>query len=414
MSAAIHPHNHPFRFLLYLEWILLAIPSGIELLPREMHFTLSSPLVVITGMSLFTLMGLYLPTDRLLHKILHISLAFILILVLTLIGNLRLFPLIFIPVLMRSCLMFRLPGQLIICATTLVCFVYITFQRVEQLTLQPTALIDQRIGLLVLLMTVLFTITITFLILLLQSLLNERHSRDQLAQANAQLREYALQIESLATLQERNRIAREIHDSLGHSLTALNIQLEGALKLWQAKPQQAHTFLHEAKQLGSTALQDVRHSVSALRSDPLRGESLPNAIHSLIKNFESVSGLSPTLTLQPQPFPTLSFEIRSSVYRILQESLTNIFKYAQATQVQIRIQATPDLLHLEIQDNGKGFHVDSNTTGFGLQGMRERTSALRGVFHLDSQPGSGCHIQVQIPITKTQPRTISPDRNGGS
>lgn len=403
MATAIHPHNHPFRFLLYLEWILLAIPTGIELLPRQMQFTPSSSLVVMTGMGLFTLMGLYVPTHRLTYKIFYTGLEFGLILVLTLIGNIRLYPLIFIPVMLRSCLMFRLPGQLFLCGITLICFVVITFNRIEQLTLQPLELIQQRVGLWVLMMAILFSISITFLVLLLQSLLSERHSRDQLAQANAQLREYALQIESLATLQERNRIAREIHDSLGHSLTALNIQLEGALKLWRVKPDQARTFLQEAKQLGSTALQDVRHSVSALRSDPLRGESLPDAIGSLVKNFQSVSGITPDLTLHPDPFPLLSFESRSSIYRIIQESLTNIFKYAEATQVQIRIIAHAEHLSLEVMDNGKGFQVGSNTTGFGLQGMRERTLALKGIFHLDSQPGAGCHIQVQIPIYKTQP-----------
>lgn len=404
MPVAIHPRNHPFPFLLYLEWILLAIPAGIELLPRGLLILPpSSPLIILLGMILFTAMGLYLPSDRTVNKVLYTSLELALILFLTLAGNLRLYPLVFIPIVLRACLIFKLPGQFGVSAITLVLFTYVSIIRIQQVASQPVEVVESRLGFVILTISLLFAITITFLILLLRSLLSEHQSREQLAQANAQLREYALQIESLATLQERNRIAREIHDSLGHSLTALNIQLEGALKLWQAKPEQAQSFLQEAKALGSTALQDVRHSVSTLRSDPLRGESLPDAIRSLIHNFESVANLTPALCLQPDPFPALSFEIRSSIYRIVQESLTNIFKYAEASQVQIQLQATSEQLHLRIEDNGKGFHSNSNTTGYGLQGMRERVLALGGSFHLDTQPGAGCRIQVQIPLSKTQP-----------
>ena len=95
-------------------------------------------------------------------------------------------------------------------------------------------------------------------LLLVNALITERQSREKLAIANDRLRHYAMRIENLAMVQERNRIAREIHDSLGHALTGLNLQLEGALKLWQSHPEQARQFLHEAKQSGSTALSEVR------------------------------------------------------------------------------------------------------------------------------------------------------------
>jgi signal transduction histidine kinase len=107
---------------------------------------------------------------------------------------------------------------------------------------------------------------------------------EELAVANAQLREYTLRIEELATVQERNRIARDIHDSVGHALTVLNLHLEAALKLWQTDPESATEFLTEAKQLGSHALKEVRQSISTLRVDPLVGLSLPDAIADLVED----------------------------------------------------------------------------------------------------------------------------------
>jgi signal transduction histidine kinase len=111
-------------------------------------------------------------------------------------------------------------------------------------------------------------------------------ANEQLAIANAQLRQYTLKIEELATVEERNRIARDIHDSVGHALTVLNLHLEVALKLWQSDPTEATEFLTEAKHLGSNALKEVRQSITALRVDPLEGLSIQEAITSLVKDFQ--------------------------------------------------------------------------------------------------------------------------------
>ncbi len=111
-----------------------------------------------------------------------------------------------------------------------------------------------------------FGLALLFILLLVNALLSERQSREKLVLANAQLRQYALRIEDQATLQERNRIAREIHDALGHALTAQSIQLENALLFLPPGAEKTASFLQEAKQLGSRALQEVRRSIFMLGS----------------------------------------------------------------------------------------------------------------------------------------------------
>ena len=93
-------------------------------------------------------------------------------------------------------------------------------------------------------------------------------------------------------------------------------------------------------------------------------------------------------------------EISTALYRIIQESLTNIYKHSAATQVSIDLRENPEAIQLQINDNGQGFNPERNTTGFGLRGMRERTVALGGQFFLASQSGKGCRITVLIPLPR--------------
>jgi signal transduction histidine kinase len=208
-------------------------------------------------------------------------------------------------------------------------------------------------------------------------------------------RELNQRIEELATLEERNRIARDIHDSLGHALVALNIQMETALTLWKDDPEKAYDFLVEAKQLGSNALKAVRQSVSDMRSDPLQGRVLEDAIAVLAEEFQRTTGTLPEYQIHLNH--PLSQPISTVVYRVVQESLTNICKHANATAVNIQIQAVDSMLHLKIQDNGKGFQINANRSGFGLQGMRERVTALGGNLDITSEPGQGCCITASLP-----------------
>ncbi len=229
----------------------------------------------------------------------------------------------------------------------------------------------------------------------IENQLTVRRLQAQLREALEQERSLNQRIEEMAVLEERNRIARDIHDSLGHALVALNIQIETALTLWQDTPERAYSFLVEAKQLGSEALQAVRQSVSDMRSDPLQGRLLEGAIATLIQEFHHTTGILPESHIDlSQP---LSNQVNTVVYRIVQEGLTNIYKHANATAVQIQIQTTSEGLSLVLQDNGGGFQVDQNRTGFGLQGMRERTTALGAKLEITSTPGDGCRITARFP-----------------
>ena len=203
------------------------------------------------------------------------------------------------------------------------------------------------------------------------------------------------QLEEMTAVEERNRIARDIHDSLGHALVALNIQMEAAIELWRDQPEKAYKFLVEAKQQGSEALQAVRSSVSEMRSDPLGGQLLEEAIASLAHEFYRTTGVQPNCQVHLVKPP--SSQVKTVVYRIVQEALTNILKHANATAVTIRLQPTDTGLSLDLEDNGKGFHSDANRSGYGLQGMQERVAALGGHLTIASTPGSGCRITTILP-----------------
>jgi len=216
--------------------------------------------------------------------------------------------------------------------------------------------------------------------------------------AREQMRQHILQIENLAALQERQRIARDIHDSLGNALTTLNIQLQTAQKLWHLDPALAEKFLAQAQVLGAIAIQEVRQSVNSMREIAPPEQSFIDMIGSLVQNFYQTTGVLPSTNINlSKSLPT---EVTTTLYRIIQESLTNICKYALATNVEIDLCHTSSIVRLLILDNGKGFSLSEKTTGFGLQGMQERVEALKGNFNLDSEPGLGCLITIYLPLSQ--------------
>lgn len=378
--------------------MLLFVAIFTELIPSPHQRLFRIPELTVGMIICFGLMGLRLPTAKPIYKVLYTFLEIVLILLTSITGGraVRLFPLLYLVVVTRSCLIFQLPGRLVVTSLSFSLFLMTLMRRFQRFPASP--LWQERLRFLTLGYALLFGLTFLFVLLSMNAMVAERQSREKLAIANEKLRQYALKIENQAILQERNRIARDIHDSLGHSLTALNIQLETALKLWQSNPDKAQQFLERAKQLGSQSLQEVRQSVSAMRSDPIQGRPLPDAIASLLEDLHRSTGISPDCSLRLER--SLPAEVHTAVYRIVQEALTNICKYAYATEVQIQLQATSDELYLTIQDNGRGFNVETNTTGFGLQGMRERTLALGGQLTLESTLGAGCRITAHFPLPK--------------
>lgn len=398
-SPMVRPSYQSFRLLLYLEWLLLATSVFMEvMLPFQLSWELLLRVLIIAA---FGLMGLKLPTKKLGVKLVYTALEFgLIVLAATKEGlSTRSVFLLCLVLVMRSCLVFRQKGQLVVLSLAFVCNATLLLSKPIIPEKYKVAVWDWRLS-----SVLLYSLTLVFALLLINALLAERQSREQLEivhkeleTTHEQLRQYALRIEDQATLQERNRIAREIHDGLGHTLAAQTIQMNNALLFWQSNNDKALTFLKQAKQLGADALLEIRRSVSVLRSNPLQGLLLESAIEKLLKDFQHSTGieLSSKISL-PLSLPT---EVNTTVYRIVQESLTNIYKHAQATTVSVHLQHQAGILDLSIEDNGKGFNPTQNTTGFGLQGMRERALALSGQFYLESQPGKGCCVCVSLPLS---------------
>ena len=221
----------------------------------------------------------------------------------------------------------------------------------------------------------------------------EESAREQLELANRQLAEYAAEVERLATLRERNRLARDVHDSLGHYLTVLNVQLEIVTKLMDADPPRAHEAALRAKELASDGLAEVRRSVAALRPSPLDDQPLPQAIRhladdtreaGLIVSFEQTGSVRP-----------LSPEIETVLYRAAQEALTNIRKHAHASTVGVQLAFDPETVRLRVHDNGIGRREAQDD--FGLLGLRERVTDLNGTVRAENHPEGGFLVEVSLP-----------------
>jgi signal transduction histidine kinase len=196
------------------------------------------------------------------------------------------------------------------------------------------------------------------------------------------------QVETLATDLERNRIARDIHDTLGHSLTSLDVQIELAQRLQSTAPDRAQQSIDLAKKLSSQALDNVRQALGTMKRSNF---DLTEAIIALSEQNH------PFQIIIDVHFPQLSLQSSYQLYCIIQESITNIQKHAQAERVTIESRIVDRGTILEICDNGIGFSLDRPHAGFGLRNMKERVQCLGGEFHLDSQIGQGTQIKIFIP-----------------
>jgi len=200
------------------------------------------------------------------------------------------------------------------------------------------------------------------------------------------------QVETLAATLERTRIAREIHDSLGHSLTTLDVQLELAQKLYQRDPIQAAKSLDIAKDLTNQCLSEVRRSVQTMRQTNFNlNEALSTLVEQVGRNQAFVIQLDVKL-------PQLPVQTSHQLYCIVQEGLTNIQKHASATVVSLKGYQTSNAIILKLTDNGQGFEVSAPHTGFGLRGMQERVHILGGELKIKSSLDEGTQIQARIPL----------------
>lgn len=420
-------NTHPIKVLRYLEWIILGVALMVALNPgSSLHgFRLlhpeARPWRPLLGIISLGTLGFWLPLRTpLWQRIAYTGLGFwccwLSVLFSGQRGNLA-FAALMLIVVMRACLLFNWMGR---SAVAIAAFSFsalriglwvLAFQRrggrwspfpdpLPGPVPGPPMEIQQAFLNLSIGSALFYGVILVFVVLLVGTLMGEHENRTKLAEANQRLRRYALLIENQATVQERNRIAREIHDSVGHALTAQSIHLEN-VALWLEKNQErANHHLNTARTLGKDALQNVRQSVAALQQ-PLQGNALPQALQDLLKTFADTTNLA--VQSKIHLLPDLPKEAAIALYRITQEALTNIAKHAQATQVSVTLNHNDQQIGLIIHDDGQGFNPAQNSTGFGLQSMAERTEALGGQFKIQTQPGQGCRLEVVLPRTGAVP-----------
>jgi signal transduction histidine kinase len=228
-----------------------------------------------------------------------------------------------------------------------------------------------------------------------QALQDEAQARTALDEAHQRLREYAAQIETMATMAERNRLAREIHDNVGHYLTTITMQLEAARAVLEANPVRARSAIEKAQAQAREGLSQIRGSVAALRTLPTEHRSLSEALADLAREAQTEDV---TINLRVlDTLPQLSTPVKFTLYRVAQEGLTNARKHAQADQIELILDCMrAGMVRLRVKDDGSG--SETTTGGFGLLGARERVEALGGQLHTVSTPGQGFLLEVELPI----------------
>jgi two-component system, NarL family, sensor kinase len=203
----------------------------------------------------------------------------------------------------------------------------------------------------------------------------------------------------LARAEERTRIAREIHDTLAQGLTAIALNIEGALHRMETRPDQARERLERALAMARENLEEARRSVLDLRSAArLEGKPLAEALAGLARSFTSDTGIP--VDVLPSRLDRLPLRVESELFRIAQEALTNVRKHAHAGHVEIALRRRGRRVMLSIRDDGRGFaRTRTRPQGHGLIGMRERAKLLGGRLMVSGAPGKGTRVVASVPIS---------------
>jgi len=206
----------------------------------------------------------------------------------------------------------------------------------------------------------------------------------------------------LGAVEERNRLAREIHDTIAQGLTATTLQLESADALLDtgSSTERAREPLRRALSLTQSNLEEARRSVLDLRAAPLEGRSLSEGLQALVNGWETETGVPVRFQAVngSRPLPP---RVEVALYRICQEALTNVARHAEARRVTVRLVATPEQVQLTIEDDGLGFDAsDTAEDRHGLVGMNERARMLGGALDLSTSPGAGTRVRVTVPLEK--------------
>jgi signal transduction histidine kinase len=213
--------------------------------------------------------------------------------------------------------------------------------------------------------------------------------------AHAELKRYAERVRELTLSEERTRIAQEIHDSVGHHLTAVKLQAEAAVKTAEKRPDAAREQMERARDLAARAFEEVHRSVRALKPPPTGERSGVGALRALVRSFDG-TGLDIRFRVEGKE-QELAEEAELALYRALQEGLTNAARHSDARQVDASLAYGNEGVKLAVADDGRGATEEATMGGFGLSALKNRVEALGGVFAAENAPGGGFAVKVELP-----------------
>jgi signal transduction histidine kinase len=239
-------------------------------------------------------------------------------------------------------------------------------------------------------------------------LFHERFQREQLIaelrKTRDELAQYAMQAEELAALRERTRLAREMHDSLGHALVVVNVKLEAAQRLYAVDARRGDGELEATRALVRAAMADLRRSLADLRAPLPDHHDLPAALARLAGEIRARTSLEVTCSALPDLHPTgiqLAPEATESLWRVAREALSNVERHAAAGCAALTLERQNGSLILRVTDDGSGIApADLARPGhYGITGMRERVEALGGTLRIAARPEGGTLVEARIPMT---------------
>ncbi|HYF63375.1 MAG TPA: sensor histidine kinase, partial [Herpetosiphonaceae bacterium] len=225
-----------------------------------------------------------------------------------------------------------------------------------------------------------------------------RAQSQALQHANAQLRRHASTLESLTISRERNRLARELHDTLAHRLSSLAVQLETTKAYLHVDLEVVEELIETTLASARGGLDETRRALQALRASPLEDLGLELALRELAASAAEAARLE--LDLRIDELPELDPDVEQCVYRVTQEAVANITQHANASRVAVRLTCADDRLRLVVRDDGIGFRPDQRVIKghFGLAGIVERAALAGGDLKITSTPGSGATIALELSL----------------
>jgi signal transduction histidine kinase len=377
----LFPQQSWSQNLRYFEWIWIAVHFGLWLSQPNV------PLAILVGFyGIFFGLGWIFPIDRpLLDRIIYLAIG---------LGStiaarcydIDLGPFTFL-YFAKGCLLINQHTAIRLCLLTAIPWAMSEYF-VEVGKLQSPVSISTSANLLLGTLTVYVAASIFVFKFCSMLIAEAKNHRDR----NHQIAELSEQVESLAMSLERTRIAREIHDSLGHSLTDLDTQLAVAQTLRAHNLEQSFQALDTAKLLARQCIEDVSHALDRMRHSDF---DLDRALIGLVEQLRQSSGIEVKWQVN---LPKLPVYKSYQIYCIVKEGLINVQKHAQASQVTFNSHLVTEGVLIDLVDNGIGFDLSQFTTGFGLQGIRERVELMGGKLNIKTARDRGTHLQVFLPL----------------